>query len=228
MHLGFQFGEAEDEAVVLEREPRGAVGERDVPGDVVVLRAVQADHGSLCFERLRGHHVALRRRRAVALEFDRVVLVRAALDVQLDGGRAFMRQLARLGGGAESALGPVERRRGREHRVRLEQGAVGAAVEVERLVAREARRVGLVDVHELSQREEVRVAFDDAGHVALGHVEFQFEHRGFALGRPAFLLGLGDGLDLAHLVWDVEVLGVHVAEVLVHRATERPLGLAHL
>ena len=139
-----------------------------------------------------------------------------------------MRQLARLGGGAEGALGPVERRRGREHRVRLEQGAVGAAVEVDRLVAREARRVGLVDVHELSQREEVRVAFDDAGYVALGRVELQLEHRGFALGCPAALfLGLGNGLDLAHLVWDVEVLGVHVAEVLVHRAVERPLGLAH-
>ena len=58
-----------------------------------------------------------------------------------------MRQLTRLGGGAESALGQVYRLGGREHCFRLEQDAVGAAVEMDRLVADEARRVRIVDEH---------------------------------------------------------------------------------
>ena len=179
-------------------------------------------------ERLRRHHVALRLRRAVALELDGAVLVRAAFDVHRDLGRALVRQLARLGGGAESALGAVELLGGREHRVRLDQDAVGTAVEVDRLVADEARRVRVVDEHLVAHRQEIFVAFDYVSDVALGGALLELEHGCLALCGPALLVRLRDRLELAHLVRDVEVLGVHVAEVLVHPAVERPLGLAHL
>ena len=73
------------------------------------------------------------------------------------------------------------------------------------------------------------MTLDDVGDGALGRALLELEHRGlFALGGPALLLRFGDGLELAHLVCDVVVLGVRVAEVLVHPAAERPLGLPNL
>ena len=226
--LGVELDETEVQPVVLERQPGVAVRERDVPRGVVVLRAVKPDRRAERLERLRRHHVALRLRRAVALELDGAVLVGAALDVHRDVGGALVRQLARLGGGAEGALGAVELLGGREHRVRLEQDAVGAAVEMDRLVADEARRVRVVDEHLVAHRQEVRVAFDDVGYVALGRALLELEHGCLALRGPALLVRLRDRLELAHLVGDVEVLGVHVAEILVHLAIEWPLGLTHL